>query len=118
MERGAPESETFGFLKGAASSSDSMAYTVPFFNAFFETPEENSTAFMDSIATLLDTAKSENLGRLTLIIPPANTTVFAWLTHESGYLQSFVYPSFRESDTSYIDLGMQLPGKYTFFGFY
>ena len=112
-----PESETFGFLKGAASSSDSMAYTVPFFNAFFETPEENSTAFMDSIATLLDTTKSENLGRLTLIIPPANTTVFAWLTHESGYLQSFVYPSFRESDTSYIDLGMQLPGKYTFSGF-
>ncbi len=111
------KSETFGFLKGVSSSLDTAVHSVLYANAKFEIPQENSTAFLDSIATILDTAQPENLGRLTLVIPNVDTTVLAWISHESGYVQSFTfYPTRGVSDT-YIDLGSQLPGKYTFSGF-
>ena len=58
---------------------------------------------------------AENVGRLKLVVPKADTTVRAWLSHESGYLQSFTFAPYRgTSDTTVIDLGNQLPGKYTF----
>lgn len=111
------ENETFGFLKGVTSSLDTVVQTVPYDNVRFELPEENSTVFLDSIAAVLDTAKAENVGRLTLVVPPVDTTVFAWLTHESGYVQSFQYDPSRNVDTTFIVLGAQLPGTYTFTGF-
>ena len=112
------KSETFGFIKGVSSSLDTAAHSVLYANAKFEIPQENSTAFLDSIASILDTAKSENLGRLTLIAPNVDTTVLGWLSHESGYVQSFTFDPVRGvSDTTFIDLGSQLPGKYTFSGF-
>ena len=112
------KSETFGFLKGVSSSLDTAVHSVLYANAKFEIPQENSTIFQDSIATILDTAKSDNLGRLTLVVPNVDTTALAWISHESGYVQSFTFHPMRGvSDTTVIALGNQLPGKYTFSGF-
>jgi hypothetical protein len=47
-----------------------------------------------------------------------DTTALAWISHESGYVQSFTFhPMHGVSDTTVIALGNQLPGKYTFSGF-
>jgi len=72
---------------------------------------------MDSIAAVLDTAKAENLGHLVLVVPGVDTATYGWLLHESGYQTSFEFRPVRQWDTTYIDLGNLLPGKYTFKGF-
>jgi uncharacterized protein (DUF2141 family) len=111
--------EPFGFTKNLPSGLDSSMHSVPYFNSTFNEPEENSATFLDSIAMVIDTARPENVGRLKLVVPKADTTVRAWLSHESGYLQSFTFAPYRgTSDTTVIDLGNQLPGKYAFRGFF
>ena len=112
------ENEPFGFRKNLFSSVDTTVFDLPYYNSVFESPTPDTTDFNDSIITVLDTAKSENLGRLSLIAPNVDTTVLGWLSHESGYVQSFTFdPVHGVSDTTFIDLGSQLPGKYTFSGF-
>jgi uncharacterized protein (DUF2141 family) len=109
--------EPFGFLKSVATSQDSLAVEVPYFNSSFEVPDTMSTHFADSIQMVLDTAKPENLGHLVLIVPPVETDTYGWLSHESGYQKSFTFRPYRQADTTYIDFGNLLPGKYTFKGF-
>jgi len=112
------QNEPFGFRKNLYSSTDTAVFDLPYYNSVFESPAQDTTHFNDSIITVLDTAKPENLGRLTLIVPSVDTTVLAWLTHESGYVQSFAFdPGRGVSDTTVIELGNQLPGKYTLSGF-
>lgn len=113
------ENEPFGFRKNLYSSVDTTVFDLPYYNSVFETPALDTTLFTDSIVNVIDTAKPENLGQLKLIVPSADTTVLGWLTHESGYVQSFTFAPYRgTSDTTVIDLGNQLPGKYTFRGFF
>ena len=111
------DAEPFGFLKSVATSQDSLAVEVPYFNSSFEVPDTMSTHFADSIQMVLDTAKPENLGHLVLIVPPVETDTYGWLSHESGYQKSFTFRPYRQADTTYIDFGNLLPGKYTFKGF-
>ena len=111
------ESEPFGISKNHNTELDSLPVNVPFYNGFFELPEDPSTSLLDSIAVILDTAKAENTGHLTLLIPPVDQTTFGWLIHESGYQKKFIFTTYRQNDTSYLDLGNQLPGKYVFRGF-
>ena len=118
------ENEPFGFRKNLFSSTDTTVFNLPYYNSVFESPALDTTHFNDSIITVLDTAKAENLGRLTLVVPYVDTTVLAWLTHESGYVQPFTfYPLSATDSTTVLDslsilaLGNQLPGKYTLSGF-
>jgi hypothetical protein len=111
------ESEPFGMSKNHPTGMDSSLITVPYFNTVFETPEVPKEGLMDSIAAVLDTAKAENLGHLALVVPGVDTDTYGWLLHESGYEINFEFRPVRQADTTYIDLGNLLPGKYTFKGF-
>lgn len=111
------DAEPFGFLKSVATSQDSLAVELPYFNRSFEVPDTVSTLFADSIQMVLDTAKPENLGHLVLVVPPVETPTYGWLAHESGYQKRFQFLPYRQADTTYIDFGNLLPGKYTFQGF-
>jgi hypothetical protein len=111
------ETEPFGMSKNHPTGMDSSLITVPYFNTTFETPEAPKEGLMDSIAAVLDTAKAENLGHLVLVAPGVDIATYGWLLHESGYQASFIFHPARQWDTTYIDLGNLLPGKYTFKGF-
>ena len=111
------ETEPFGMSKNHPTGMDSSLITVPYFNTTFESPEVPKEGLMDSIAAILDTAKAENLGHLVLVAHGVDTATYGWLLHESGYQASFVFHPVRQWDTTYMDLGNLLPGKYTFKGF-
>jgi len=111
------DAEPYGFLKSVATSQDSLAIEVPYFNGSFAVPDTMPSHFADSIQIVLDTAKSANLGHLVLVVPPVETPTYGWLSHESGYQKRFQFLPYRQADTTYIDFGNLLPGKYTFKGF-
>ena len=109
--------ESFGFKKNIATRLDTSIEIIPFYNTKFEIPDALNKAFTDSIQLFIDTSKSENIGNLALWLNPIDTLTKAWLIHESGFHHYFELNPVRGGDSLRINLGHQLPGKYTFKGF-
>jgi hypothetical protein len=110
------ESEPMGFRKSYFAKDDTASVELMLFNEFYKEPIALDTSFSDSIAAVMDTVSLENIGQLSLVVPDHDISILGYLQHESGWILPLdLAPS---SDTVTVNLGRQLPGKYSFFGFF
>ena len=108
------EGESYGFLKGIPTSSDSSFISIPYSTEVFAFPELD-TAALDSVANYIDTTSKENLGQISFTIPPSADSVILF-AHRAGDV--FInLSSGANSDTLVTPLEYYPPGKYQVFGY-
>jgi uncharacterized protein (DUF2141 family) len=107
--------EQYGFLKSCRPQVDSNLVAVSMLLEGYEAPSMDS-AFADSMNAVLDTMVAEELGTLTIVVPPMDSVGrrFA-LTHSSGW---FIERDFAaNTDTLLWEVGDVFAGKYVVRGF-
>lgn len=106
--------EPFGFKKGLPTTLDSVRYEVPYSSVDFEVPVMD-TLVQDSILNFMDTTSQENVGQVSLVIPPSEMDAYVWAIHANGYQRSLV--DSLHTDTLKTAYENWLPGKYSIMGF-
>jgi len=106
--------ETFGFLKGIPTSSDSSFIAIPYSTERFEFPELD-TAALDSVANFVDTTSSENLGLIRFSIPPSADSVILYAHRAGDVLIDLCIRA--GTDTLTTEEHYYAPGKYEVFGY-
>ena len=114
FNKGFDEGETYGFLKGIPTSSDSSFISVPYSTEVFAFPELD-TAALDSVANYIDTTSKENLGQISFTIPPSADSVILFAQRAGDVLINL--SSGANSDTLVTPLEYYPPGKYQVFGY-
>lgn len=106
--------ETFGFLKGIPTTSDSSLVAIPYSTERFEFPELD-TAAIDSVANFVDTTSSENLGLISFTLPPSSDSVILY-AHRAGDVLIDLCTG-AGTDTLKTEGQYYAPGKYEVFGY-
>lgn len=106
--------ETFGFLKGIPTSSDSSFIAIPYSKERFEFPELD-TAAIDSVANFVDTTSRENLGLISFTLPPSTDSVILYAHRAGDVIIDLCTAAGR--DTLKTEEHYYAPGKYEVFGY-
>lgn len=106
--------ETFGFLKGIPTSSDSSLIVIPYSTERFEFPELD-TAAIDSVANFVDTTSRENLGLISFTLPPSTDSVILYAHRAGDVIINLCTAAGR--DTLKTEEHYYAPGKYEVFGY-
>ena len=114
FNKGWDEGETYGFLKGISTSSDSSFISIPYSTNAFAFPELD-TAALDSVANYIDTTSKGNLGQISFTIPPSSDSIILFAHRAGDVLINLC--SGVNSDTLVTPLEYYPPGKYQVFGY-